>query len=123
MWYHSWGQVKCTAQLLANLGVTHSLRRPRISNDNPYSEAHFQTVTCHPGCPGRSADIEEAKDFCRRFFPWYNLEHRHGGNGLLTPGPLHSGRAPDVIRQRHDILAAACAARPEGFMTGPPRAA
>ena len=32
---------KCTAQLLAHLGVTRSLGRPRVSNDNPYSEAHF----------------------------------------------------------------------------------
>ena len=114
---------KCTAQLLADLGVTQSLSRPRISNDNPYSEAHFKTVKYHPGFPGRFADIEEAKDFCRRFFPWYNLEHRHGGIGLLTPGQVHLGRAPEVIRQRQDVLAAAYAARPERFVAGPPRAA
>ena len=46
---------KCTAQLLADLGVTQSLSRPRVSNDNPYSEAHFKTVKYHPGFPGRSA--------------------------------------------------------------------
>ena len=114
---------KCTAQLLADLGVTQSLSRPRISNDNPYSEAHFKTVKYHPGFPGRFADIEEAKDFCRRFFPWYNLEHRHGGIGLLTPGQVHLGCAPEVIRQRQDVLAAAYAARPERFVAGPPRAA
>ena len=44
---------KCTAQLLADLGVTQSLGRPRVSNDNPYSEAHFKTVKYHPGFPGR----------------------------------------------------------------------
>ena len=114
---------KCTAQLLADLGVTQSLSRPRISNDNPYSEAHFKTVKYHPGFPGRFAGIEEAKDFCRRFFPWYNLEHRHGGIGLLTPGQVHLGRAPEVIRQRQDVLAAFYAARPERFVAGPPRAA
>ena len=114
---------KCTAQLLADLGVTQSLSRPRISNDNPYSEAQFKTVKYHPGFPGRFADIEEAKNFCRRFFPWYNLEHRHGGIGLLTPGQVHLGRAPEVIRQRQDVLAAAYAARPERFVAGPPRAA
>ena len=56
---------KCTAQLLADLGVTQSLGRPRVSNDNPYSEAHFKTVKYHPGFPGRFGSIADAKDFCR----------------------------------------------------------
>lgn len=114
---------KCTAQLLADLGVTQSLGRPRVSNDNPYSEAQFKTAKYHPGFPGRFADIEEAKTFCRSFFPWYNTEHRHGGIGLLTPEQVHLGRAPEVIRRRQDVLAAAYAAHPERFVAGPPRAA
>ena len=114
---------KCTAQLLADLGVTQSLGRPRVSNDNPYSEAQFKTVKYHPGFPGRFANIEEAKAFCRSFFTWYNGEHRHGGIGLLTPGQVHLGRAPEVIRRRQEVLAAAYAARPERFVAGPPRAA
>ena len=113
---------KCTAQLLADLGVTQSLSRPRVSNDNPYSEAQFKTVKYHPGFPGRFSNIEEAKEFCRSFFPWYNTEHRHGGIGLLTPAQVHFGHAPEVIRQRQDVLAAAYAARPERFVAGPPRA-
>ena len=114
---------KCTAQLMADLGITQSLGRPRVSNDNPYSEAHFKTVKYHPGFPGRFTDIEEAKSFCRTFFEWYNQEHRHGGIGLLTPGQVHFGRGPEVIRQRQDVLAAAYAARPDRFVAGPPRAA
>ena len=30
---------QCTAQLLADLGVTRSLSRPQVSDDNPFSEA------------------------------------------------------------------------------------
>ena len=114
---------KSTAQLLADLGVTQSLSRPRVSNDNPYSEAHFKTVKYHPGFPGRFGDIEEARDFCRDFFKWYNTEHRHGGIGLLTPEQVHLGRAPEVIEHRRKVLAAAYAARPDRFVGGPPRAA
>ena len=113
---------KCTAQLLADLGVTQSLGRPRVSNDNPYSEAHFKTIKYHPGFPGRFGCIEEAKDFCREFFQWYNTQHRHGGIGLLTPEQVHLGRAPEVIEQRRNVLAAAYAARPDRFVVGPPRA-
>ena len=66
---------KCTAQLLADLGVTRSLSRPQVSDDNPFS-AQFKTLKYHPGFPGRFEDISAAIAFCRSFFPWYNTEHR-----------------------------------------------
>ena len=68
---------KCTAQLLADLGVTRSLSRPQVSDDNPFSEAQFKTLKYHPGFPDRFHDITAAIAFCRTFFPWYNTEHRH----------------------------------------------
>ena len=65
---------KCTAQLLADLGVTRSLSRPQVSDDNPFSEAQFKTLT-PPGFPGRFHDITAAIAFCRTFFPYpYNTE-------------------------------------------------
>ena len=51
---------KCTAQLLADLGVTRSLSRPQVSDDNPFSEAQFKTLKYHPGFPGRFHDITAA---------------------------------------------------------------
>ena len=33
-----------SARLLARLGVNRSLGRPRVSDDNPYSEAQFKTL-------------------------------------------------------------------------------
>ena len=83
---------KCTAQLLADLGVTRSLSRPRVSDDNPFSEAQFKTLKYHPGFPGRFRDITAASAFCRTFFPWYNTEHRHGGIAMLTPDDVHHHR-------------------------------
>ena len=84
---------KCTAHLLADLGVTRSLSRPQVSDDNPFSEAQFKTLKYHPGFPGRFEDITAAIAFCRSFFPWYNTEHRHAGIAMLTPDAHH--RAPD----------------------------
>ena len=83
---------KCTAQLLADLGVTRSLSRPQVSDDNPFSEAQFKTLKYHPGFPGRFHDITAAIAFCRTFFPWYNTEHRHGGIAMLTPDDVHHNR-------------------------------
>ena len=45
-------------------------------------------------------------------------EHRHG-IGLLTPEKVHLGRAPEVIKHRKKVLAAAYAARPDRFVGGP----
>ena len=75
---------KCTAQLLADLGVTRSLSRPQVSDDNPFSEAQFKTLKYHPGFPGRFDDIGATIAFCRSFFPWYNTEHRHAGIAMLN---------------------------------------
>ena len=97
---------KCTAQLLADLGVTRSLSRPQVSDDNPFSEAQFKTLKYHPGFPGRFHDIAAASAFCRTFFPWYNTEHRHGGIAMLTPDDVHHDRAPAVLEQRKCTLEA-----------------
>ena len=51
---------QCTAQLLADLGVTRSLSRPQVSDDNPFSEAQFKTLKYHPSFPGRFGDQGQA---------------------------------------------------------------
>ena len=111
---------KGTAQLLADLGVTQSLSRPQVSDDNPFSEAQFKTVKYHPGFPRRFLDQRHALEYCRTFFPWYNQEHRHGGIALLTPSDVHHGRAVEVLDRRQATLDAAYAARPERFPMGRP---
>ena len=80
---------KCTAQLLADLGVTRSLSRPQVSDDNPFSEAQFKTLKYHPGFPGRFADLTAAIAFCRSFFPWYNTEHRAFSSNDNAPFAWH----------------------------------
>jgi len=44
---------KPVALLLSDLGVTKSHSRPHVSNDNPYSEAHFKTLKYRPAFPDR----------------------------------------------------------------------
>src|SRR3989454_7914085 len=81
------------ALLLATLGVVPSHSRPQVSDDNPFSEAQFKTLKYRPDFPARFGAYEDAETFCRRFFPWYNLEHRHGALGLMTPHDIHYGSA------------------------------
>jgi putative transposase len=112
---------KSTAQLLADLGVTRSLSRPQISDDNPYSEAQFRTLKYSPTFPSRFSSFEAARNFCRKFFPWYNNEHCHSGIAMLTPHVVHSGRAEAALAQRQTALDAAFVAHPERFPKGPPK--
>ena len=112
---------KCTAQLLADLGVTRSLSRPQVSDDNPFSEAQFKTLKYHPGFPGRFTDIAAAIAFCRSFFPWYNTEHRHGGIAMLTPDDVHPGGAQRVLEQRERTLRLAWSKHPQRFVHGTPK--
>lgn len=113
-------RAKTTAELLVDLGVAASYSRPRVSNDNPFSEAQFKTLKYRPEFPERFDGIEHARAHLRRFFAWYNDEHRHSGIGFMTPAAVHFGRASALDQQRRDVLLAAYAAHPERFKGRPP---
>jgi putative transposase len=111
---------KPVALLLADLGVTRTHSRPYVSNDNPYSEAHFKTLKYRPEFPESFGFIQEARAFCQEFFGWYNTEHHHSGLGLLTPAVVHYGWVDQFLAQRRRVLASAYAAHPERFVQKPP---
>ncbi len=112
---------KPVALLLADLGVTKSHSRPRVSNDNPYSEAQFKTLKYCPAFPSRFGSLEHARQFCVEFFDAYNNSHRHSGLGLLTPAVVHAGQAAHVHAQRAGVLIAAHARHPDRFRRGQPQ--
>jgi putative transposase len=91
---------KLVAQLLADLGVTKTHSRPRVSDDNPFSESQFKTMKYRPEFPDRFGSQEDALSFCRPFFHWYNHQHRHSGIGLMTPASVHYGEATKIIEAR-----------------------
>ena len=72
--------------LLTALGVDRSHSRPRVSNDNAYSESHFETLKYQPDYPGRFRDAETARAWCDEFFDRYNHRYQHSGLALFTPG-------------------------------------
>ncbi len=108
-------RAKTTAELFVELGLAASFSRPRVSNDNPFSEAQFKTLKYRPEFPGRFESIEHAREHMRRFFTWYNEEHRHSGIGFMTPEAVHFNRAGAIDAKRRDILHAAYEAHPVRF--------
>lgn len=113
---------KPVAFLLADLGVTRSHSRPHVSNDNPYSEAHFKTLKHSPTFPTNFANLEQARAFCTDFFDHYNRHHRHCGIAFHTPHDIHHHRAAHARQQRQAALDTAYHHHPERFINHPPQA-
>jgi putative transposase len=107
---------KPVAFLMADLGITKTHSRPHTSDDNPFSEAQFKTLKYRPDFPDRFGCIEDARQFCRAFFPWYNNEHKHTGINLLSPTDVHHGEAESIIASRQNVLNTAYALHPERFV-------
>jgi len=107
-------------QLLIDLGVAKTHSRPHVSNDNPFSESAFKTLKYRPGYPERFGSIEDARLFCRQFFGWYNIEHRHSGIAMVTPENVHYNTHQEVLCARKQTLANAWHIHPERFVKGIP---
>jgi len=112
---------KLVAELFSDLSIDASHSRPRVSNDNPFSEAQFRTFKYRPECPDRFGAIEHARSVSRDLFAWYNDAHHHSGLSYLTPADVHYGRATATLAVRHRTRVAAYTAHPERFVQGPPR--
>jgi transposase InsO family protein len=109
-----------TATLEA-LGILASFSRPRVSNDNPFSEALFRTCKYRPEWPrGGFADIDAARAWVRAFVAWYNTEHRHSALRFVTPVARHQGEEVEILRARGRVYEAARAANPTRW-SGPTR--
>ena len=108
------------AELLGQLGVERSYSRPRVSDDNPFSESLFHTVKYQPDYPGRFRDIAHARAWCDEFFHWYNMDHHHDGLALFTPHDVFMGHVERIAERRQRALDEAFARTPERFVAGRP---
>ena len=82
---------------LEEMGVLRSFSRPRVSNDNPYSESLFRTIKYRPDYPSRPfTSKDEACQWVASFVDWYNHRHRHSGIKFVTPQQRHSGQAVEI---------------------------
>jgi putative transposase len=109
------------ALLFSDLGIDASHSRPRVSNDNPFSEAQFRTFKYRPEFPDRFGSLEHARAICHDLFTWYNDAHHHSRLSYLTPADVHHGRAATILEVRHRTRLAAYVAHSERFVKGPPR--
>jgi transposase InsO family protein len=98
---------------LEALGVTRSHSRPRVSNDNAFSEALFRTCKYRPGYPPNGfEDIDEARQWVLAFVRWYNETHRHSAIRYVTPEQRHAGRDGTILAERARLYQQAKQQRP-----------
>ena len=89
---------------LERLGIVASFSRPRVSDDNPYSEALFRTVKYRPEYPTSPfKDLQDARSWVEAFVRWYNEEHRHSAIQFVTPAQRHSGGHTEILSGRKEV--------------------
>lgn len=93
---------------LRELNIEPSFSRPRMSNDNAFSEALFRTCKYVPNYPVDGfANLGKARAWVQGFVSWYNHEHRHSGIRFVTPAQRHIGEDREILAQRHALYQAA----------------
>jgi transposase InsO family protein len=96
------------------LGILPSFSRPRVSDDNPFSESVFRTLKYRPTFPdGRFGSGQQARDWVGAFVAWYNGEHLHSALRFVTPDDRHAGRDAQRLELRRAVYQKARSRRPE----------
>jgi len=104
---------------LADLNVAQTHNRPRVSNDNPFSESEFRTMKYRPNYPGTFTELDAARAWVDSYVSWYNQHHRHSGIALFTPDTVHNGTWAQHWDRRDHALQAYYDAHPERFRNRP----
>ncbi len=99
---------------LEELGVMSSYSRPRVSNDNPYSEALFRTLKYRAEWPTSGfKSLSDARDWVQNFVNWYNFKHKHSKINFVTPVERHAGKDEAILSERKKVLEAAKQKKPK----------
>jgi len=110
-------------ETLSDRKVVASHSRPRVSNDNAYSESQFKTAKYQPDYPGKFRDADHARAWCTDYFEWYNTQHHHSGLAGFTPEQVFTGQHIDVARHKQVALDEGYNKHPERFVAGKPTVA
>ncbi len=104
---------------LQQLGIVASFSRPRVCDDNPYSEALFRTMKYVPEYPALPfTSREDAETWVEQFVRWYNHEHLHSGIKFITPESRHAGADSEILRNRTAVYEQAKQAHPKRWSGG-----
>ena len=104
---------------LQRLGIVPSFSRPRVSDDNPFSEALFKTLKYCPQYPSKPfGSLEDANGWVNEFVEWYNETHLHSGIKFVTPSSRHAGRDGEILKARKKVYEEARLRNPNRWPRG-----
>jgi len=102
------------------LDVTCSHSRPRVSNDNPFSESAFKTLKYQPDYPGKFTNPTHARQWCADYYEWANNGHHHSGLNGYTPSQVFTGSYQHIAEIKQAALDERYRQNPERFVHGRP---
>jgi putative transposase len=102
------------------LDITCSHSRPRVSNDNAFSESGFKTLKYQPDYPGKFSGTEHARKWCSDYYQWANFDHHHSGLNGYTPSQVFTGSFEAVAKTKQEALDKRYTLNPERFVQGRP---
>jgi putative transposase len=101
------------------LEITASHSRPRVSNDNAFSESLFRTTKYHPSYPSNGfAKISEAQTWAQSFVTYYNTTHKHRALNFVTPDQKHHRQDSQLLQKRENLLEAKRKENPARWING-----
>jgi transposase InsO family protein len=116
------GSVMRSHDLVSQLhdhGIVTSYSRPRVSDDNPFSESMFKTIKYDLSCPDRFDSIDHARAWTAAFLARYATEHHHSGLGHYTPAAVYQGTVDADRARRQAQLDHYWQCHPERFRKQP----
>lgn len=105
--------------LLQAQGAIASHSRPRVSDDNPFSESMFKTIKYSPTAPERFESLDDARAWTAEFLDDYSRNHRHSGIGHYPPQAVYDGSVDELIAKRQAHLDRAQLLNPSRFRRRP----
>ena len=98
---------------MEKLGLTAFYSRPRVSNDNPFSEALFRTCKYRPDWPTKGfATRADPQAWVKSFASWYNGQHLHSRVRFVTRNARHDARDHATLAIRASLDAKVRAQKP-----------
>ena len=99
---------------MEKLSITASYSRPRVSNDNPFSETLFRTCKYRPEWPTKGFTTkEDAQAWVKTFARWYSTEHLRSAIHFVTPSARHCGQENATLAGRAHLYATPRANNPK----------
>lgn len=105
-----------TLAVLDGYGIKFSHSRPRVSDDNPFSESFFKTMKyCGTYPKGGFATLEAASKWVEKFVRKYHNRF-HSGINNTTPQSRLDGTDKDMLERRAKLLEKSREAHPERWI-------